>query len=235
VRRAINHAVRKDAILHDLFFGVGTTAAGPVSPVVSGAWKDAGKAYPHDVRKARALLDEAGWQPGPDGIRVKDGKRLVLPIHAIDGYGYPDTLTLLQAQLKDIGVGVEPVLLREASFWRPLIAGEHTVVALGFPHSNPDEILSFYFHSKNRPSPNLFGFADATVDQLLDEGRRTADRARWQEVYAEIQKRVIDSAVWVPLWHPGRAMTLNAKVRDLRPHPVYDVGYHKLLDVSVVR
>ncbi|MBI4589122.1 MAG: hypothetical protein HY725_09810, partial [Candidatus Rokubacteria bacterium] len=55
------------------------------------------------------------------------------------------------------------------------------------------------------------------------------------EIYTEIQKRVVESAVWVPLWHPGRAMVMSAKVSDLRPHAVYDVGYHKLLDVAVSR
>jgi peptide/nickel transport system substrate-binding protein len=234
VRKAINHAVKKDDIVNEIFYGLGSPAQGPVSPIVAGAWKDVGKAaYEYNPAKARALLDEAGWRPGPDGIRVKDGKRLKLPIHAIAGYGYPDTLTLIQAQLKEVGVDVEQVLLEEAAIWGRLAAGEHTVMAMGNPHSNPDEVLMFYFHSRNRPTPNRFGFADPKVDQLLDEGRTAADRKRWQEIYAEVQKRVVDSAVWVPLWHPDRAMTMSAKVTGLRPHAIYDVGYHKLLDVSV--
>jgi ABC-type transport system substrate-binding protein len=205
-----------------------------VSPIVAGAWKDVGKAaYEYSPAKARALLDEAGWKPGPDGIRVKDGKRLVLPIHAIAGYGYPDTLTLIQAQCREVGIDIEQVLLEEAAIWGRLAAGEHTIMAMGNPHSNPDEILMFYFHSKNRPTPNRFGFADPKVDALLEEGRTNPDKKRLVEIYGEIQKKVIESAVWVPLWHPGRAMIMNARVTDLRPHAVYDVGYHKLLDVSV--
>ncbi|HYB44787.1 MAG TPA: ABC transporter substrate-binding protein [Candidatus Methylomirabilis sp.] len=234
VRRAVNHAIKKDDIVNEIFYGLGSPAQGPMSPIVAGAWKDVGKvAYDYNPARARALLDEAGWKPGPDGIRVKDGKRLVLPIHAIAGYGYPDTLTLIQSQLREVGIDVEQILLEEAAIWGRLAAGEHSVMAMGNPHSNPDEVLMFYFHSKNRPTPNRFGFADPKVDQFLEEGRTVADRKRWQEVYAEVQKRVVESAVWVPLWHPDRAMTMSARVSDLRPHPVYDVGYHKLLDVSV--
>ena len=236
VRRAVNHAIKKDDIVNEIFFGLGSPAQGPVSPIVTGSYKDVAKiAYDYNPAKARALLDEAGWKPGPDGIRVKDGARLKLPIHAIAGYGYPDTLTLIQAQLKEVGIDVEQVLLEEAAIWGRLKAGEHTSFAMGNPHSNPDEILMFYFHSSNRPAPNRFNFNDPRIDKLLEEGRTTNDRKRWTEIYAEVQKRVIESAVWVPLWHPDRAMVMSAKVQDLRPHAIYDVGYHKLLDVSVGR
>ena len=234
VRRAVNYAVKKDDIVNEIFYGLGTPAQGPVSPIVAGTLKDVGKvAYEYSPAKARAQLDETGWKPGPDGIRVKNGKRLVLPIHAIAGYGYPDTLTLIQAQLREVGIDVEQVLLEEAAIWGRLAAGEHTVFAMGNPHSNPDEILMFYFHSRNRPTPNRFGFNDPKVDALLDEGRTNPDKKRLQEIYAEVQKKVIESAVWVPLWHPGRAMIMSARVTDLRPHAVYDVGYHKLVDVSI--
>ena len=236
VRRAVNHAIKKDDIVNEIFYGLGSPAQGPISPIVAGHLKDVAKvAYEYNPAKAKTLLDEAGWRPGPDGIRQKDGKRLQLPIHAIAGYGYPDTLTLIQSQLKDVGVDVEQVLLEEAAIWGRLKAGEHTIMAMGMPHSNPDEILMYYFHSKNRPAPNRFNFADPKVDQLLEEGRTVSDNKRRQEIYAEVQRRVIESAVWVPLWHPDRAMTMSAKVNGLRPHPVYDVGYHKLLDVSLSR
>jgi ABC-type transport system substrate-binding protein len=236
VRRAINHAIKKDDIVNEIFFGLGTPALNTVSPIVAGTLKDVDKyAYKYDPSRAKALLDEAGWKPGPDGIRVKDGKRLMIPIHAIAGYGYPDTLTLIQAQLKDVGIDIEQVLLEEAAIWGRLKAGEHTIMAMGNPHSNPDEVLMFYFHSKNRPAPNRFAFADPKVDQLLDEGRTTEDRKRWEEIYAEIQRRVIETAVFVPLWHPARVLVTSAKVEGLRPHAVYDVTYHKLLDVSVSR
>jgi peptide/nickel transport system substrate-binding protein len=234
VRRAINHAIKKDDIVNDIFYGLGAPAQGPMSPIVAGWAKDVPKwAYKYDPAKARALLDEAGWKPGPDGIRMKNGQRLKIPIYAIAAYGYPDTLTLIQAQLKEAGVEVEQVLLEEAAIWARLKAGEHTVMAMGMPHSNPDEILMYYFNSKNRPAPNRFNYVDPKVDQLLEDARTTTDKKRWQADYDEVQKHVIESAVWVPLWHPDRVMVMSAKVHDLRPHAVYDVGYHKLLDVSV--
>ncbi len=234
VRRAVNHAIKKDDIVNEIFYGLGSPAQGPVSPIVAGHSKEALKAaYEYNPAKAKALLDEAGWKPGADGIRAKDGKRLRLPIHAIAGYGYPDTLTLIQAQLKEVGIDVEHVLLEEAAIWGRLRSGEHTLMAMGMPHSNPDEILMFYFHSKNRPAPNRFNFVDPKVDQLLEEGRTVTDTKRWAEIYAEVQQRVLESAVWVPLWHPDRVMVMRVEVQGLKPHPIYDVGYHKLVDVSV--
>ncbi len=53
-------------------------AYGPWSRIRSGYEKSVESMYPYDLAKAKALLDEAGWKPGADGIRVKDGKRLSL-------------------------------------------------------------------------------------------------------------------------------------------------------------
>jgi peptide/nickel transport system substrate-binding protein len=233
VRRAINHAVNKDEIIREVFGGLGVPAFGPLAPIVPGALKDARAGYEHNPERARSLLDEAGWKPGPDGVRVRDGKALRLPVMAIGAYGYPQVLALLRSQLYPVGVVVEPVLVEESAIWNHLRSGDHTVFAMGMPHSNADELLGFYFDSRQRATPNPADLIDPRIHQLLDEGRTAGAAKRRDEIYAEIQQRVIESAAWVPLWHPERVMVTTSRVRGLRPHPIYDVGYHKLLDVSL--
>ena len=76
VRRALLHAVDRAALSAQLFAGEQPVADTAVHPL---DWVHVGDVptYPRDLAKARALLDEAGWRPGPNGVRVNDaGERL---------------------------------------------------------------------------------------------------------------------------------------------------------------
>lgn len=63
-----------------------------------------------DAAKAEAMLDEAGWKVGPDGLRVKDGKRLVLKVlfPSEESAGLTGAVELMQQKLGEIGVRGEP-------------------------------------------------------------------------------------------------------------------------------
>src|SRR6195256_4024300 len=79
VRQALLHAVDRKAIVDNIMEGSAGPAMGVLAPGVFG-YKDMGldKLYPFDRAKAKALLTQAGWAPGPDGIMVKGGQRLSL-------------------------------------------------------------------------------------------------------------------------------------------------------------
>ena len=72
--RAINHAVDKEAFLATVYKGIALKAFAPLTAAMldDPALR---QSYPFDPAKAKALLGEAGWQPGADGIRTKGGAR----------------------------------------------------------------------------------------------------------------------------------------------------------------
>src|SRR5258705_102277 len=76
VRRALHHAISKDAIVRVVFHGQSQAAGSLIQPPTPGFVPVAKELFPFDPARARKILDEAGWKPGSDGIRVKDGKRL---------------------------------------------------------------------------------------------------------------------------------------------------------------
>jgi ABC-type transport system substrate-binding protein len=78
VRQAMIYALDRAALVKNVLQGAYRPAYGPLTPVTFGYNPAVEKMYPYDPRKAEALLDEAGWKKGPDGIRVKDGKPLVI-------------------------------------------------------------------------------------------------------------------------------------------------------------
>src|ERR1700736_2110418 len=73
VRRAIAYAVDKQAIV-DKNTGGSAAVAWADQPPFSWAYEPDVMKYPHDIAKAKALLAEAGWTPGADGIVRKNGQ-----------------------------------------------------------------------------------------------------------------------------------------------------------------
>src|SRR5216684_746244 len=107
VRTALLHAVDRKAILENILEGSAVAARGVLAPSVFG-FKDMqlDRLYPFDRAKAKALLAQAGYTPGPDGVLQKGGQRLSLSWLAARGR-YPkdgEVTEAIQAMFKEVGV-----------------------------------------------------------------------------------------------------------------------------------
>lgn len=234
VREAVMYTIDKPTIVQDILYGYAEVAYGPVAPWIKGALPDVEEfGYHYDPDKARSILDEAGWVPGDDGIREKDGVRLHIPLYASATGTNREMMGIFSSNFADVGIEIESVLIEEAAFWGRVAAGEHTIMLTSMPHSDPDEILMFYFLSTNQPAPNRFGFADPEVDEWLKEARRTPDEEKWLDYYYKIQKRVLETAFWLPLFHPYDLIGVSSGISGYQYYGLYNTGSFKLLDVSI--
>ena len=77
VRKALDHAVDKESIAKNIFDGIEKPADTIFAPNVPHTNVKLEK-YGYDLAKAEAMLDEAGWKKGADGIREKNDKKMVL-------------------------------------------------------------------------------------------------------------------------------------------------------------
>lgn len=233
VRQAVMHAINREQIVNEILYGRAEVAWGPVAPWIRGALPDVEQyGYAFDPDRARELLDEAGWVDSDgDGIREKDGQKLTIPIYATANDTNNEMMGLFSSNLADVGIEVESTMIEEAAIWARLAAGEHTIMLMGMPHSTPDEILMFYFLSENQPAPNRFGFSDPEVDEWLREAREAASDEEWMELYHNIQKRVLETAFWMPLYHPFQLVGVREEVQGFHYYGLYQMGTWKLLDV----
>jgi peptide/nickel transport system substrate-binding protein len=104
VRLALSYAIDRDAIFRKIYFGIGER--NPGDELVSFGWGDPTlKPYPYDPARAAAMLDRAGWKRGPDGVRVKNGRRLSLVMRAIAGQKPAEAVEVqLQSSWSKLGV-----------------------------------------------------------------------------------------------------------------------------------
>jgi len=204
VRQALIAGIDRQAIIDTLFSENYELATGALAATALG-YVDTSEYYEYDQDRAVELLDAAGWVAGSDGIREKDGVRLSLTFNeALPQPRSREVITLVQEQLKEIGVEVELLPGDQATqdAARP-VPGELQVYHSMVGRADFDVIKSQYY-SKNR-NALLNGYPDASVgDQELDDlllaiasSPTTEGRA---EASAAAQQRLAEQAYILPFF-----------------------------------
>ncbi|MGY1840363.1 MULTISPECIES: ABC transporter substrate-binding protein [unclassified Modestobacter] len=196
VRRALNAAVDREAIVGSVLGGHGE-AASTFVPAVFGEYAEPSAVFEHDPDEARRILDEAGWVPGPDGVRVRDGQRAEFTVM----YFPEETLRrdLAQAFASDaLAVGVEVDLEAvDRPQFRPRIPTDGALLGGGDVPYDPDTQLYNALHSSftadgvGGPFDNPSDYRNPTVDAALDEARRSTDDAVRVDAYREVQRQLV--------------------------------------------
>lgn len=220
VRQAIQYAIDQDEIIDVIYYGVYERAYGPLTQYNRYYDSSVEDMYPHDLDQANALLEEAGWTLGSDGIRQKDGQplRLVyLTFPASDGLA-----ELIQAQLRRAGIDVEILQLDNPANLSASQAGEHSLRWLNWLFSDAGE-LSTTFHSKNIGSGwNFSRWRSDELDQLLDQGQEEMDPDQRAEIYSQAQKIVMEASLLVPMYVGTQVLTMRSALKGVRIHRLGD-------------
>ncbi len=230
VREAINYAINKDEMIDVHLKGLGKPAYSIVNPAASGYWQGSEGAWPkYDAAKAKSLLDEAGWKVGSDGIRVKDGQRMELVYIAYSGR--EDLATLLQAQLKAVGIDVKVEQMDATAFWPRTREENYDLYIIDYSYPTALDLIGLYFPSTQRPAPNRMGWNDSRTDELINAARVATTAAAKQAALDEIQQIVAKNFVWVPMWHREQYIAASTAMKDFTPHNFYNMHWFKLTDV----
>jgi len=229
VRHALLHAVDRKAILDNIMEGSAGPARGVLAPGVFG-YKDMqlDRLYPFDRARAKALLAQAGWTPGPDGIMVKGGQRLSLSWLAARGR-YPkdgEITEAVQAMFKEVGVEAKVQILEWAAVFQQVRGNplHHHLFTLGWVTSNADADYSLYalFHSRSTPPTgwNTSRYANPRVDALVEQARRSLNQTEREKLYGEVQDILAREMVWIPVYTTKEIIAARAGVKGFSIHPV---------------
>ncbi|MEU8044820.1 ABC transporter substrate-binding protein [Micromonospora echinofusca] len=198
VRRALNAAVDRAAMVTGLLGGAGEPAFGPVPPTSEFAEPSIVGKPAADPAAATAALDAAGWKPGPDGIRVRDGRQAAFALM------YPATDSLrkelalaVTADAKKVGIKVTP----EGLTWdaiTPRMKSDALVMGYGTPY-DPDFVSYKLFGSAfaGQGFFNPGSYRSPVADRALQDGRANADPAARKAAYATFQKQLATDMPWV--------------------------------------
>jgi peptide/nickel transport system substrate-binding protein len=209
VRRALLLGTDRQGIADKLLGGRVPVADTFVSPLEDIYTKQDVATYPYDPARARALLAEAGWTPGPDGIcRNAAGARLSLIFTTTAGVRARELQQqILQSDWRKIGVEIniknEPArtlfgeTLRHRAFTGLVMFSWSSSV-----ESSPRQVLSsgqIPTAANNWGGTNYTGFHNAEMDQDIDAVERELDPAKRRVLWADIQRIYADQLPVLPL------------------------------------
>jgi peptide/nickel transport system substrate-binding protein len=221
VRQAIACATDKKALIDGVLLGLGQEATGPYKP---GTWayNPNVKTYPHDPGKAKALLAEAGWQPGKDGTLAKDGRRFEFTVLTNAGNeARAKTAAILQQNLAEVGIKMEIRTVEWAAFINEFIdKRKFDAVILGWNTTPDPDQYDIWHSSKTGPKElNHVGYANAEVDRLLDEGRSTFDLEKRRKAYFRVQEILAEEQPYVFLYVPEALPVVQNRFHGIEPAP----------------
>lgn len=230
VRQALLYAVDRAAILKSIYFGLGVVAVGTEPPVSWAYAPDQIKLkYPYDPAKAKSMLDDAGWKPGSDGIRVKNGKRLSFKISTASSINtFVETATVLQQEWKEIGVEATPNTIEWNAFI-DLISTSYNfdMYLVGLGHNPDPDQTSNWACSAHPGGFNAMSYCNPQLDKLMQQALETTDRSKRKALYVQMQNIIMDDCP-VGLILFSRAVTAYNK----RFHNYFPNTWNTTFDVT---
>lgn len=221
VRRALTMLVDREAIAKTLYGGLARPANGPLPP---GLWPhDPTLApLPHDPVRAAALLDEAGWKKGKDGVRSRAG----VPLSFTLSFGSASDrqrqiIELTQRAFREAGIAMALSPMEWGAFVEKVDAGDYEACSLSL-NLDPNPDLRPNWHSSQVP-PNGMNhsfYRNPRADALMDELAVTFDRERARPLYAELQRIIADDQPFTFLHTVSVAWGVRSRVENVKASPV---------------
>ena len=227
VRRALLHALDREAMVQNLFKGEKIVSDVPLSRVRKSYKKALATAtlYKYDPETAKKLLAEAGWKPGSDGVLVNSkGERMEFEFRVTaERRDHEQAQAIIADYWKKVGVRTNiknlPNRLLNAAEnrnrWPGAFIGTHNVTV---------EEWQERFHTKNIPSAenkfaleNVSGWNDPRKDAILDELNSIVTPARSEQLQLEFLKMFSDALPHLPLYYSPEVLVAKKGLTGITP------------------
>lgn len=217
VRKALNTAIDKEAIIQAVINGEGVVANGPLPSNIMGYDPEVENyGYKYNQEESISLLEESGWQKNNNGIMEKDGEELSFEL--VTASSHDQSAQIVQAMLKEIGVEIKIQTMEEATLIEKTASGDYELSFLGYDYNDPD-ILYLLFHSSQIGGLNIARVQNEELDKLLEDGRNEMDVDKRIEIYHEAQKLIVEEAYWTPIYTDNIFHVINKKVHGVKHSP----------------
>jgi peptide/nickel transport system substrate-binding protein len=206
VRRAIAHAIDKQAGIEDLWFNLAEPLE-VMSPSADPKWlaeiPEADRLV-YDPARANQILDEGGYaDTDGDGVReMPDGTNPIVIRHAVntDSDLAGPIGDLMVGWMAEVGIGVELEAYDQDALFGVIVDGTYDTFYWGWvPFVDPDPMLS-YFTEAELGNYNDANWFDPRFDELYVEQNQELDEARRIEIVHEMLTILHDAAVYIPMW-----------------------------------
>lgn len=209
LREAAARAINQEEILASVFGGVGAVAdTFLISGLPESQVADSAR-ITYDPARANALLDEAGWAMGPDGVRMKDGQPLNVTLWTQSDSIFRRLTEVVQAQLKAVGIAAEITTFDSSMIRDQYKTGEQQLAVRSYNWDNAD-IVDWFFGADRLGYPNVSMFNDPKAEELraaaMTGAKNMEERVANFTAYHEY---VLTQFPMAPIYQPVDAVAYN--------------------------
>ncbi len=215
VRKALNMAINKKAIIDAVFQGAGKIAKNPIPPTIW-SYNDAVADYRYNPEAAKKLLADAGYANG------FETDIWAMPVQRPYNPNARRMAEIIQADFEKVGVKAKIVSFEWGEYLKRSKQGEHQTVLLGWTGDNgdPDNFLFVLLGCEAaKDSANRARWCNETFNDLLVRAKQTANVAQRTQLYESAQLVFKDEAPWVTIAHSVVFKPVRKEVVDFRIDP----------------
>lgn len=226
VRRALLMALDRQTMMHQIFQDKQIVANGPVNPL-DWVYDPSVPTVAYDPDKAAALLDEAGWAKGSDGIRRNaKGQKLTLELMTTAGLRNREVMELVIQQAWK-RLGVEATIRNQPArtfFGESVLRHNFPATALFAWMSAPESVPRTTLHSDMVPSAsdnfagqNVGGYRSQKMDALIDAIETELNRDKRRELWKQLQALYAEDLPDLPLTFRSDPYVLPIWLKGVEP------------------
>jgi len=225
VRKALNMAIDKQAIIDVVFQGSGQIAKNPIPPTMW-SYNDAVEDDPYDPEAAKQMLADAG-------VTDLSMKIWAMPVQRPYNPNARRMAELIQADFAEVGVNAEIVSYEWGEYLdRSKAEDRDGAVLLGWTGDNgdPDNFLAVLLGCDGVGGANRAQWCYEPFDDLVQQAKTITDHDKRTELYEQAQVVFKEQAPWATIAHSVVFMPMRPEVKDYVMHPL---GSHIFTEVSI--
>jgi peptide/nickel transport system substrate-binding protein len=225
VRQALSYAIDRKFIADNIWYGFGKPAVGPISSVFAPQGLYTDEVLRFDVKdrldRAKALLDEAGYKPGPDGTRFEISQD-------VGPYGedYRRMGEYLKQAFQKIGVKLTLRTEDQATYVRRVYTDYDFHMTSGWYVGMGDPTLGVqrqYVSSNIKQGiafNNVSRYSDPENDKLWAAAATEIDPKKRGDIFHAIQKKLVEDSPIIWIMEMDLVAVQNKRVKDLITSPL---------------
>jgi peptide/nickel transport system substrate-binding protein len=219
VRRALTMAIDRDELIRTVWQGYATACTSPIVPLLW-AFDPSIPPLPFDPKGARAILAERGYQDA-GGVLQKNGQPFTIELLVNDAQNRVDAVTLVQAQLKKIGIRVDIRVMEYSAYIERILASDYDAALVEWKATTKVDLTAL-FHSKSmRPKGyNFVSYSNPEVDRLIDEAVGKTDLASARELWNRVQRLVYADQPYTFVAIPKEITAVDDRFCNIAPNAI---------------
>ena len=223
VRKALNQAVNKQAIIDAVFEGSGQIAKNPIPPTMWG-YNDSIVDDVYDPEASKKALEAAG-------IKDLKMKLWAMPVSRPYMPNARRTAELMQSDFAKVGVDAEIVSMEWGEYLKKAAEVDRDgAVMLGWTGDNgdPDNFLGVLLSCNGVGNNNRAQWCNKDFDALIEKAKVISDQAERAKLYEEAQVLFKEQAPWNTLAHSTVFVPMSAKVTGFKMSPLGDYRFEEV-------